>query len=84
MDELDQPYRWGNKEVVAFLETGGMRELVKQFILHHVSGKDFLSLTDKELRKDLAVSDLHLRKKLLRRIGKLKKTNKLNCMSAIN
>ncbi len=69
---MESILQWKNAEVVDFLRSHRMDALSGPFEEHGVTGKDLLSLTSEELRDDLNVPSLHLRKKLLRRIDKLR------------
>jgi len=64
--------KWKNDDVIEFLNVSNMSELCDIFKIHKINGKDLLDLNSQELRDDLKIANLHLRKKLLRKIKNLK------------
>jgi len=63
--------KWKLGEVLTFLENIGLTDFMPVFRKNHINGKDLLTLTDQNLKEDLCITDLHLRKKLLRKINKI-------------
>ena len=70
--EVKPVQKWKNQDVLEFLELAGMSELVEIFKRHRITGKDLVQLTEKELKQDLLITELHLRKKLMRHLMKMR------------
>ncbi len=63
---------WKSQDVLSFLERCRLDSLAPGFQAHHICGKDLLVLTEADLKADLGITDLHMRKKLVRKIEKLR------------
>ncbi len=79
--ESEAIQKWKSPEVAAYLEASGMAELIDKFSAHHITGKDLLGLTEKDVRRDLGISDLHMRKKVMRHVERLRHISGKNCMA---
>jgi len=66
--------KWKNEDVINYLKENNLEIYAHKFKEHRINGKDFLSLTSDELKLDLDIKNLHIRKKLLREIQKLKQS----------
>ena len=64
--------KWKNESVLEFLEAIGLNQLIQLFKEHEITGRDLISLNTQEMREDLQITNLHVRKKLCRQIEKLK------------
>ena len=64
--------KWKNGDVINYLRENKMENLCELFQKHSINGKDFLSLTTEDLRADLNIKNVHIRKKLQRHIERLR------------
>eukprot|EP00826_Nyctotherus_ovalis_P063623 TRINITY_DN9332_c0_g2_i1.p1 TRINITY_DN9332_c0_g2~~TRINITY_DN9332_c0_g2_i1.p1 ORF type:complete len:137 (+),score=13.61 TRINITY_DN9332_c0_g2_i1:141-551(+) len=77
--ELEHAKTWKTMEVLCYLETFKMDSVVDKFRSHHITGRDFLSLTEKDITRHLDIADLHTIKKLCRHISKLRNISQADC-----
>ena len=77
MTDLERVLKWKNSQVLSYLETYKMSGMIDIFKSHHINGKDLLSLTERELKDELSITNLHARKKLFRHIAKLQKESQI-------
>jgi len=69
--EFNKPiWEWQIEEVLKWLllEFNFEEEVLKNFVFHEIDGLDLIDLTEDNLKFDLKISKINLRKKLLRRI----------------
>ena len=70
---MENILKWKNGDVLNYLRANKMETLCDIFAQHTVSGKDLLLLSAEDLRSDLHISNLHIRKKLQRHIERLQR-----------
>lgn len=78
--DTEQALHWKNAQVLCYLETFKMAVLIDKFRSHHITGKDLLELTEKDIIRYLNITDLHMVKKLCRHIAKLRNVSQSDCI----
>ena len=72
---MDSIKKWKNNDVINYLKQIKLEILCSKFEEHNINGKDLLMLTNDDLRFDIDIKNLHIRKKLLRHIDKLRRSS---------
>ena len=78
--DTEQVLHWKNTQVLYYLESFKMAPLIDKFKSHHITGKDLLELTEKDITRYLNITDLHMVKKLCRHIAKLRNISQSDCI----
>ena len=84
MTDTEQVLHWKNLQVLNYLETYKMNSLIDIFKAHRINGRDFITLNENDITNTLNITNIHMRKKLIRHVNKLKNISDSDCIFRIN